>query len=259
MIDLKGKVAIVTGGGLGIGAGIAKVLAGYGATIAISDINTETAQPTAAAILAAGGRAKVFKHDVTNWDSAFDLSNAIESELGPVDILVNNAGVSRRVPLLEMSEQEWDRVLDINLKGVFVTTRAVLPSMVKRNRGRVINIASVVAKKGVGNFSHYCTSKFGVLGFTQSIAMEFAETNVTVNAVCPGILMTPLHDGIVDQMATAANTDFETAKKNFVGLVPQGRPQTPEDVGHVVAFLASDLAQNVTGQSYHVDGGMQMD
>ncbi|MBI1291414.1 SDR family oxidoreductase [bacterium] len=259
MIDLKGKIAVVTGGGMGIGAGISKVLAGYGATIAIADIDPGAAQPTADAINASGGKARVYRHDVTNWDSAFALVEAVESELGPIDILVNNAGVSRRVPLLEMSEREWDRVLDINLKGQFITTRAVMPGMAARNRGRVVNMASVVSKQGVGNFSHYCTSKFGVIGFTQSIANEYAQTNITVNAVCPGILMTPLHDGIVDQMAAAANVDHDTAKKNFVGLVPQGHPQTPEDVGHMIAFLASDLAQNVTGQSYHIDGGMQMD
>ncbi|MBW8638434.1 SDR family oxidoreductase [Hoeflea sp. WL0058] len=259
MINLEGKVAVVTGGGMGIGAGIAKVLSGYGATIAIADINTETSKPSLEAIEAAGGKAAIFQHDVTDWDSAFALVEAVEAKLGPIDILVNNAGVSKRMPLVEMTEQGWDRVLDINLKGQFITTRAVIPGMLARNRGRVINMASVVSKQGVGNFSAYCTSKFGVIGFTQSIAQEYAKTNITVNAVCPGILMTPLHDGIVEQMATADNVDFETAKKNFVGLVPQGHPQTPEDVGHFIAFLASDLAQNVTGQSYHIDGGMQMD
>lgn len=259
MINLEGRIAVVTGGGMGIGAGISKVLSGYGAAIAIADINPDRAEPTRRAIEAAGGRAIVLRHDVTDWDSAFALAQAVEEKLGPPDILVNNAGVSGRKPLLEMTEKDWDFVLDINLKGQFITTRAFMPGMAARDRGRIINLASVVSKQGVGNFSHYCTSKFGVIGFTQSIAQEFARTGITVNAVCPGILMTPLHDGIVGQMADADHVDFETAKKNFVGLVPQGRPQTPEDVGHLVAYLASDLAGNVTGQSYHIDGGMQMD
>lgn len=259
MTNLEGKIAVITGGGMGIGAGIAKVLAASGAIVAITDINTKGAQPTLDAITAAGGKAQIFEHDVTSWDSCFAMVDAVEKSLGPIDILVNNAGISGRMPITEVTEAQWDMVMNINLKGQFLTTRAVVPGMVKRNHGNIVNIASVVSKQGVANFAPYCTSKFGVLGFSQSIAQELIPNNINVNSVCPGILMTPLHDHIVDQMADADNVDFETAKNNFVGLVPQGRPQTPEDIGNMVAYLASDLAKNITGQSFHVDGGMHMD
>lgn len=259
MTDLKGRIAVVTGGGMGIGAGIAKVLAAKGATVAITDINTKGAEPTLDAITVAGGNGRIIEHDVTSWDSCFAMVEAVENALGPIDILVNNAGVSGRMPIDEATEAQWDWLMNINLKGQFLTTRAVVPGMIARKGGRIVNMASVVSKQGVANFAPYCSSKFGVLGFTQSIAQELIPHNINVNSVCPGILMTPLHDGIVEQMAEADKVDFETAKAKFVGLVPQGRPQTPEDVGNMVAYLASDMAINITGQSFHVDGGMVMD
>lgn len=259
MFDLNGKIAIVTGSAMGIGAEIAKELARHGATIAITDINPQAAEATLAAIEADGGIAKAFIHDVTNWDSCFAMAARVEQELGPISILVNNAGVSKRVPLTEMSEGEWDRLMDINLKGQFLTTRAVAPLMLERDYGRIVNLGSVVSKKGYPDFSHYCASKFGVMGFTQSVAAEFARTGVTVNMVCPGIVMTPLHDKIIEEMAQAASTTTEEALREFTSNVPQARAQTPADIAHMVAYLASDYARNMTGGSYHVDGGMVMD
>ena len=259
MFDLNNKVAVVTGSAMGIGAEIAKELARNGATIAITDVNPEAAAATLEAICSSGGYARAFLHDVTNWDSCFSMVDAVEKELGPIAILVNNAGVSKRVPLTEMSETEWDRLMDINLKGQFLTTRAVAPKMLERDYGRIVNLGSVVSKRGYPDFSHYCASKFGVMGFTQSIAAEFARTGVTVNMVCPGIVMTPLHDKIIDEMAEAAGTTTEEALRNFTANVPQGRAQTPADIAHMVAYLASDYARNMTGGSYHVDGGMVMD
>lgn len=259
MLELEKRVAVVTGGGKGIGAEIARELARRGATVVVSDLDLSCAQKIVAEIVTGGGRACAFHHDVTSWDSAFELAGFVEHEYGAADIVVNNAGVSKRVPLTQMSEAEWDRVLDINLKGQFLTLRALVPQMIKRGYGRVVNLSSVVGKMGYPNFSHYCTSKFGVLGLTQSLAMELIPHGITVNAVCPGIVMTPLHDHIVEEMAAADGLSFDEALRKFVANVPQGRPQQPIDVARMVAFLADEKAANMTGGSYHVDGGMVMD
>ena len=259
MTALHGKVAVVTGGAMGLGAAIVQDLARSGAAVAVADINHTAACATVDGFRKEGLRVAAFHHDVTSWSSAFDLVRSVEDELGPVDILVNNAGVSRRVPFIEMTEAEWDRVIDINLKGQFLTTRAVAPGMLDRRRGRIVNLASVTAKKGFAAFSHYCSSKFAVMGLTQSLAMEFAPFDVTVNAVCPGIVKTPLHEGIVKEMADAANVSIAAADGAFVDFIPLRRPQDTSDVAAMVTFLAGDAARNMTGGTYHVDGGMVMD
>ncbi len=259
MWDLRGKVAIVTGGGLGIGAGISEVLAAAGAKVAVADINPSTAAATIKRITDAGNQAKIFEHDVTSWKSSFTLVEKVEKEFGPIDILVNNAGVTKWQPFVEITEADWDRVLDINLKGQFLAARAVVPGMIKRGRGRIINLGSVTSKKGYANAIPYCTSKFGVMGFTQGLAMELAPYDITVNTVCPGIVMTPLHDGLVEEMAAQRGVSFTQAKDDFVGWIPMKRPQEPKDIANMVAFLASDFGRNLTGGTYHVDGGMVMD
>jgi NAD(P)-dependent dehydrogenase (short-subunit alcohol dehydrogenase family) len=259
MWNLGGKVAIVTGGGLGIGAAISEVLAAAGAKVAIADINPSTASATLKRISDSGNQAKVFEHDVTNWKSSFALIEAVEKEFGPIDILVNNAGVTKWQPFVEIAEADWDRVLDINLKGQFLAARAVVPGMIERRRGRIINLGSVTSKKGYANAIPYCISKFGVMGFTQGLAMELAPFDITVNTVCPGIVMTPLHDGLVDDMAKQRGVSFNQAKEDFVSWVPLKRPQEPVDVANMVVYLASEFGRNLTGGTYHVDGGMVMD
>jgi meso-butanediol dehydrogenase / (S,S)-butanediol dehydrogenase / diacetyl reductase len=257
-MDLTSRVAVVTGGGMGIGAEIAKQLSRAGARVAVTDVDTKAGAEVVASIARDHGEAAYFEHDVTKWDSSFAMADAVEARLGPIDILVNNAGVSKRVPFLEMTENEWDRVLDINLKGQFLTARAVIPRMLVRDYGRIINMSSVAGKQAAPCFSHYSTSKFGVMGLTQSLASEFAKTGITVNAVCPGIVDTPLHDRILADIAKAGGLSIEDALRAFHGFIPQGRPQTAEDVARMVVFLASDMARNMTGGSYHVDGGIRM-
>jgi NAD(P)-dependent dehydrogenase (short-subunit alcohol dehydrogenase family) len=163
MWDLGGRVAVVTGGGLGIGAAISEVLAAAGAKVAIADINPSTAAGTIKRIADAGNQAKIFEHDVTSWKSSFALVEAVEKQLGPIDILVNNAGVTKWQPFVEITEADWDRVLDINLKGQFHAARAIAPGMIERRRGRIINLGSVTSKKGYANAIPYCISKFGVM------------------------------------------------------------------------------------------------
>ena len=157
---------------------------------------------------------------MTSWKSSFALVEKVEKEFGPIDILVNNAGVTKWQPFVEIAEADWDRVLDINLKGQFLAARAVVPGMIKRGRGRIINLGSVTSKKGYANAIPYCTSKFGVMGFTQGLAMELAPYDITVNTVCPGIVMTPLHDGLVEEMAAQRGVSFTQAKDDFVGWIP---------------------------------------
>jgi NAD(P)-dependent dehydrogenase (short-subunit alcohol dehydrogenase family) len=258
MNGIEGSIAIVTGGGAGIGKAVVERLAGLGALIAVADIDEASAQAVAQSVTDNGGKAVAYKHDVRSWDSAFELVRNVEQQLGPVQILVNNAGVSKRVPLLEMSEAEWDRVLDINLKGQFLMIRAVAPSMTERRSGRIVNLSSVCGKQGFANFSHYCSSKFASLGLTQSLAAEFAPFDVTVNAVCPGIVRTPLHEGILAEMAKGNDTSVEQAWRDFVGMIPFKRPQEPSEIAEMVVYLSSDAARNMTGCSYHVDGGFVM-
>ena len=149
---------------------------------------------------------------MTSWKSSFTLVEKVEKEFGLIDILVNNAGVTKWQPFVEITEADWDRVLDINLKGQFLAARAVVPGMIKRGRGRIINLGSVTSKKGYANAIPYCTSKFGVMGFTQGLAMELAPYDITVNTVCPGIVMTPLHDGLVEEMAAQRGVSFTQAR-----------------------------------------------
>ncbi len=258
MPDLTNKVAVVTGAGSGIGAATSRVLAGYGAAVAVCDISYPAAQQTVEKIQAGGGTALAVEHDVRHLKSGCAMVRSVTGELGPVDILVNNAGVSRRVPFLELDEQEWDRLMDINVKGLLFTTQAVLPGMVERRSGRVVNMSSVVGKEAYAGFLHYCTSKFAIIGMTQGLAKEFASYDITVNAVCPGIVETPLHERVVDQMAEGAGVSREEAWTNFLGSVPLGRPQTVEDVAEMIAYLVSDKARNITGSAYNVAGGMEM-
>lgn len=247
MAALDGKVALVTGGASGIGAGIARVLAAAGARVAVGDLDAEGAS-------AAGGLG--VRLDVTDRGSVDEAVTRVEQELGPVDVLVNNAGVSSVTPFVEITDADWDRLTAVNLRGVLVVTQRVLPSMLDRRSGRIINISSMAGKEGLPNLAHYCATKFGVIGLTQSLAKEVADRDVTVNAVCPGVVRTPLWDdpdtGILREL------DGENGWQAFVSGIPLGRPQSAEDIGHACAYLASDAAANITGEALNVSGGQQM-
>jgi len=247
MASLDGKVALVTGGASGIGAGIARVLAAAGARVAVGDLDAEGAS-------AAGGLG--VRLDVTDRSSVDEAVTRVEQELGPVDVLVNNAGVSSVTPFVEITDADWDRLMAVNLRGVLVVSQRVLPSMLERRSGRIINISSMAGKEGLPNLAHYCATKFGVIGLTQSLAKEVADRGVTVNAVCPGVVRTPLWDdpdtGILRQL------DGENGWRAFVSGIPLGRPQSAEDIGHACAYLACGAAANITGEALNVSGGQQM-
>jgi 3-oxoacyl-[acyl-carrier protein] reductase len=242
VIDLSGKVAFVTGSTRGIGRAIAEALHAAGASVAVVGRSREQAEAVAAEL---GERARGFACDVTQPDTVRTALAECEAALGPVDVLVNNAGLTRDNLLLRLSEQEWDEVLAANLKGAFVATQAVLKGMMKRRSGRIINITSVVGVTGNKGQANYAASKAGLIGFTKSVAKEYAARGILANCIAPGFIATDM---------TAALP--EAAQAALLEAIPLGRLGSPADVAGAVLFLASDLGAYVTGQVLVVDGGM---
>jgi len=255
---LSGQVAVVTGAGQGIGAGIARSLASFGASVVVASLTEARAQVTADAITLESGRAVGIQHDVTDSASCEALAVAAFDVFGPVDLLVNNAGTSGRAPLDEMDESTWDLMINLNLTGVQRTTRAFVAGMKARRKGSIVSISSVAGRSGKANMSHYCATKFGVIGFSQALALELAPFNVRVNCVCPGIVRTRLWEIELEEMAKARSVTIEEAWDIALEVIPLRRPQSAEDIGAAVAFLASPLAGNITGQSLNVDGGYEL-
>lgn len=247
-IDLHGKVALVTGASRGIGRAIATTLAESGATVIINyKSNAAAADEVVQAIGAAGGTAQALQADVSNATEIEQLFKQIVAGHGKIDILVNNAGITRDTLLLRMKEEDFDAVLDTNLRGVFLCTKAALRPMTKARGGRIINITSVVGLTGNAGQSNYAAAKAGLLGFTKSVAREMASRNITANAVAPGYIETEL-TGVLGEDVRAA----------ILENVPLGRLGQPQDVASMVCFLASDAAAYITGQTITVDGGMVM-
>lgn len=245
---LDGKTALVTGASRGIGRAIALRLAAEGASIAINYAgNTAKAEETKAAIEAAGGKAALFQADVSDSAQVEQMVAAVTEMFGTIDILVNNAGITRDGLLMRMKEEDFDAVLDTNLKGIFHVTKAVSKLMMKKRAGRIVNMASVVGIMGNAGQTNYAAAKAGVIGFTKSAAREFAARGITVNAVAPGFIATDM---------TAAMP--EKAKEATLAAIPLRRMGEPEDVANAVAFLVSDQASYITGQVVKVDGGMVM-
>ena len=242
-IDLSNRVALVTGSTRGIGRAIAGQLAECGARVAIVGRDLARAEAVAEEI----GEARGFACDVSDVASVTALVGNVEKAFGSLDILVNNAGLTRDNILLRLTDDDWDAVLDANLRGAFAATRAATRGMMKRRWGRIINIASVVGITGNKGQANYAASKAGLIGFTKSVAKEYASRNILVNAVAPGFIETDM---------TAAMTD--EARKALSGTIPLERLGKPADIAAVVAFLASEYAAYITGQTVVVDGGMVM-
>ena len=247
-ITLTDRVAIVTGGSRGIGRAISTALAAAGATVVVNYRgNAAAADETIAAITASGGKAIAIQADVANGDDVKRLFSEVNSAYGRLDILVNNAGITRDTLMMRMKDDDWDAVLDTNLKSQFLTTRAAISTMVRARYGRIINITSVVGLMGNAGQANYAAAKAGIIGFTKSVAREIGSRSITVNAVAPGFIDTELTAVLNDEMR-------EALKKQ----IPLGRLGSPEDVAGVVTFLASDQAAYITGQTFNCDGGMVM-
>jgi 3-oxoacyl-[acyl-carrier protein] reductase len=247
MADLQGRIALVTGAAQGIGRAIALELTKAGATLALADINEVKLAAVAAEIEALGGTAAAFKLDVSNQQSIEDGAKAVLDKFGKVEILVNNAGITRDALMMSMKRSDWDLVIAINLTGPFLLTQALIRPMIKNRWGRIVNMASVVGRAGQAGQVNYAASKAGLIGMTRSLAREVASRGITVNAVAPGYIETPM-TAVLDDKVSAA----------MLATIPLGRRGTDLDVARAVRFLASDAASYITGHVLDVNGGMFM-
>jgi 3-oxoacyl-[acyl-carrier protein] reductase len=246
--SLEGRVAVVTGGARGIGRAIVETLASLGANVVIADILVDLAEKSAQELSELTGKKIIaMKVNVTEGKSAAELIDKTLQEFGKVDILVNNAGITRDTLIMRMDEADWDAVLNVNLKGVFNCSKAVVRPMMKQRYGRIVNISSVSGQAGQAGQTNYSASKAGVIGFTKALAREVASRQITVNAVAPGFIPTALTNELPDDL-----------KKSILSATPAGRMGKPEEVAAAVAFLASEEAAYINGQVLAVDGGMAM-
>jgi meso-butanediol dehydrogenase / (S,S)-butanediol dehydrogenase / diacetyl reductase len=259
-MELKDAVVIITGGARGIGRGIAYELAMEGARVVVADLPSVAADrdETVAEVKHLGGDAIAADVDVRDYAQCEAMVRAAIDRWGRVDVLVNNAGVISVAPVVAMTEEQWDQVLDVNLKGTFLCSKAVATHMMAQRSGRIVNLSSMAGKRGSPGVSHYCASKWGVLGFTQSLAHEMGPFNVTVNAVCPGEVDSYMWREVLSPaLAAARGVTRDEAFDGFIKeRVPLGRPQTAEDIGQAVVFLCK--AENITGESINVTGGSEM-
>ncbi|MBN2058183.1 MAG: 3-oxoacyl-[acyl-carrier-protein] reductase [Candidatus Saganbacteria bacterium] len=246
-MQLKGKVALVTGSAQGIGKAIAVALAKAGANIIISDINLELANKTAEEIKALGVKTMSVKLNVADATEAEEVVKQAKEAMGQIDILVNNAGITRDTLFIRMKKEDWDLVLNINLNGVFNMCKAVVPLMMKQRFGRIINIASIVGEMGNFGQANYAASKAGVIGLTKTLARETAPRGITVNAIAPGFIQTAMTDKIPEEV-----------KQKMMAQIPMAKLGQPEDVANACLFLASEAAAYITGQVINVNGGMLM-
>jgi meso-butanediol dehydrogenase/(S,S)-butanediol dehydrogenase/diacetyl reductase len=265
-MDITNKIAIVTGGGRGIGRGIALVMAQNGADVAIVDLHMGDAEAVAAEIAALGRASIAIEADVADQASVDSMVSGVVDRFGRIDILVNNAGViaapgweSRDMP----GDEDWDLIFAINVRGMARVTETVAPHMRQQRYGKIVNISSIAGRLGSKTSSPYSASKAAVISMTQTAAMDLAEFNINVNAICPGLLWTPMWKRIAARYEKVNERDRgmserEVFDRYVAERIPLGREQTPEDIGNAAAFLASDVASNITGQALNVSGGSHM-
>jgi NAD(P)-dependent dehydrogenase (short-subunit alcohol dehydrogenase family) len=268
MIDLTGKVAVVTGAAGGIGTGICRVLAGQGAAIVVADADGPAADSAARDLASTGTEVAPFVADVTDRTSVERMVAGALERFGRIDILVNNAGVVGAAGWWERtasSDEDWEAALSVNLRGTIIASEAVAPHMRERRSGKIVNIASIAARRGGKDMPQYYASKAAVLSWTQSLATQLAPFNVNVNAICPGLLWTPMWEAIAKARTKGGYepgweglSGREAFDKAVESWIPLGREQTPEEVGKLVAFLVSEDASNITGQAINLDGGRYM-
>ena len=244
-MTLQGKIALVTGAGRGIGRAIAIKLANDGALVAVNSFSAKNADEVTSQICATGGQAMSFPADIASPESVKQLFDTLLSKYDGIDILINNAGILRDQLLLRVSDEDWDTVLDTNLKSVFLCTRAALKTMMHQHWGRIINISSVAAFAGNPGQASYAAAKAGIIGFTKTASREVAKYGITINAIAPGLIETDMTASIPSKQ-----------KAELIARIPAGFPGTVQDIAEVAAFLASDAARYITGQVITVDGGL---
>lgn len=243
---LKGKTAIITGASRGIGKGIAETFAAHGANVAFTySSSTESAKALEDALNTLGIKAKAYQSNAADFDESQKLVDQVLADFGAIDILVNNAGITKDNLLMRMSEEDFDKVIEVNLKSVFNMTKAVQRTMLKQRKGSIINMSSVVGVKGNAGQTNYAASKAGIIGFSKSVALELGSRNIRSNVVAPGFIETEMTAKLDENMI-----------KSWRDAIPLKRGGTPEDIANVCVFLGSDLSAYVTGQTINVDGGM---
>jgi len=247
MGQFDGRIALVTGAARGIGQAIALKLAAEGADLALCDLQEEWLEETAGKVKELGRRVECYSVDVSNGGAVKETVKAIEKDFGQIDVLVNNAGITKDGLLMRMSEDDWDAVLNVNLKGVFLFTKAAMRGMMKKRSGSIVNIASIIGLIGNAGQANYAASKGGVIAFSKAVARELASRNVRCNAVAPGFIRTAMTEALPEEV-----------QEKMLSNIPLNQFGTPEDVAHVVAFLAGDASGYVTGQVISTCGGMVM-
>jgi len=258
-LRLKDKVAIVSGAGRGIGKGIALKLASEGADVAIADINLQNAEKTAEEVRAMGRKSFAGKVDVRSRSEVGSFVDSAVKSLGRLDIMVNVAGVLTVESVVNLSEEDWDYVMDINMKGTFLFSQAAGRQMIAQGRGgKIICISSNGGKSGFPFEAHYCASKHAVIGFVRSLALELAKHKINVNAICPGYIVTDMHKLEISSWAKLQGKTEEDVRREALATIPLGRFGTPEDVAKVVVFLASEDSDYMTGQAINITGGNEM-
>jgi len=260
----ENKNVLITGAGKGIGRAIAEQLAAAGARITVTGHQLDNAEATRDIIQENSGEAVAYEMDVTDAASINRVIEAVEENGYSIDVLVNNAGVSTMTPLLELSEDAWEHNMEVNAKGVFLCSKRIAEHMIENAgneeiTGKIINIASLAGRSGAPNLSHYAASKWAVLGFTQSIALELAEEGITANSVCPGYVQTSMQERELEWEADLTDRTPEEVKQAYIDETPLGRLETPGDVADVVLFLASSKSDFLTGQAINTGGGTRMD
>lgn len=256
-MKLTGKIAIVTGASQGIGRAITLRLAREGASLVIGDIDVEAAEKVAREVRDGGTEALVMKLDVTKAEEVNKVIGEIVEKFGRIDILVNNAGISSMALVVDLKEKDWDANVNVNAKGVFLCSQAVARQMIKQKSGKIINNASLAAKRGAPFLGHYSASKFAVLGLTYTMALELASYGITVNAVCPGIVETGMIKREWKWEGDLRGMTPDQVREEVLSTIPLGRLAQPEDIAAVVAFLASKDADYMTGQALNINGGME--